>query len=589
MTDSPGDDRETRLLRAVAANTPVILWAMDPDGVVTFSIGKGLERFGAHDGDRVGLRAVDLYPDNPGFRAISRRALAGEAFRAELVIGETVLETWFRPRRDSDGTLVEVVAVSWDISEALQAREAKREVAEQQRSMLLQMLAAQEAERHELADRMHDDLIQVLAAVDLRVQLLNKTLRASNDSGAAAEVEGLHMAVSSAIERLRGVLFELEPPRLGDGLAGALRDLAGGILHSSGVAYEVVVPENESIGEVPARVLYRVAAEALANVGRHAGARLVVVTLAPESFGWALTVVDDGVGPGPDGFVERPGHRGVSGMRQRLRDAGGVLTLHSDVAGGTQLRAWVPNRVGALLADAPPLDLREPLREILDESDEAFVALDTDWKYVFVNRRAAELVGRSAHDLEGRHIWTEFPTSVGSNFYVQSHRAMAEQRPSEFADYTMGRWLENRLVPTRQGLFAYYRDVTEQRRAWQRADHSGDAGALLLAAVSGSVAAHTPRERVDRLLRAIVDSRWFTAARVIGPGGVVYAEAQAAEGTGLRDGGPFTSGSQLLSEPLLEGVDGRVELVGQVPVHLAVRWLARVLAALVTTAVAQQD
>ena len=584
MTDSSADDRETRLLRAVAANTPVILWAMDPDGVVTFSIGKGLERFGVHDGDRVGTRAVDLAHDDPILRAVYRRALSGEAFRAELVLGRAVLETWFQPRHDPGGALVEVVAVSWDITEALATREAQRDVVEQQRSLLLQMLSAQEAERHELAGRMHDDLIQVLAAVDLRVQLLNKRLVTRGEAAVANEVDELHQAVASAIERLRSVLFELEPPRLGDGLATALRDLAAGILQGSQVAFEIVVPDNQTIGDAAARVLYRVAGEALANVVRHANARLVVVTLAPESDGWALTVVDDGAGPGAGGFAERPGHRGVSGMRQRLRDAGGVLTLYAADAGGTQLRAWVPNRVGALLAETPPLDLREPLREILDESDEGFVALDTDWTYVFVNRRAAELTGRSAAELEGRRIWTEFPASVGSNFYVQCHRAMAEQRPSEFADYTAGRWLEVRLVPTRQGLFAYYRDVTEQRRSWQRADHSGDAGALLLAAVSGAAGAHSQRERVEGLLRSIVDSRWFTAARVIGPGGAVYAQAHAA-GTDPRGAGPFASGTQLLSEPLLDGVDGRVELIGQVPVHLAVRWLARVLAALVTSAV----
>jgi signal transduction histidine kinase len=582
---STPDDRETRLLRAVAANTPVILWAMDPDGFVTYSTGKGLRRFGVRDGDRVGLHVLELYPDDVAAHEIYARALAGEAFRAEVKIGGAVLETWFQPTHSSDGTLVEVVAVSWDITEALQTREAQREVAEKQRSMLLQMLAAQEAERHELAGRMHDDLIQVLAAVDLRVQLLNRTLTARADGELAAEVDGLHVAIHAAIERLRGVLFELEPPRLGDGLAGALRDLANGILQGSGVAFEIVVPDHETIGEAAARVLYRVAAEALANVARHSGAQVVVLTLASESFGWALTVVDDGQGPGPEGFVERPGHRGVSGMRQRLHDAGGTLSLYADEAGGTQLRAWVPNRVGALLAEVPPLDLREPLREILDESDEAFVALDTGWNYVFVNRRAAELAGRPARDLEGRQIWAEFPAAVGSNFYLQCHRAMTEQRPIEFVDYALGRWLENRLVPTKQGLFAFYRDVTEQRRTWQRADHSGDAGALLLAAVGRAVTAHSQPERVELMLRAIVDSRWFTAARVIGPGGKLFAEAVAPAGTQLRADGLVVSGSQLLSEPLLDGVDGRVEFEGQVPVHLAVRWLARVVAALVTSTV----
>jgi PAS domain S-box-containing protein len=580
---TPHDDRETRLLRAVAANTPVILWAMDPDGFITYSTGKGLSRFGLQDGDRVGMHVIDVFANYPGASETFERAIAGETFRAEVTLGEVMLETWFQPRHASDGTLVEVLAVSWDLTEAMQTREAQREVAEQQRSMLLQMLAVQQAERHELAGRMHDDLIQVLAAVDLRVQMLTKKLNTRGDSELSGEVDALHESMHSAIERLRGVLFALEPPRLGDGLAAAMRDLATGLLQGTGVAYEVVAPSDETIGESAARVLFRIAAEALANVARHARAHFVAVTLTAESAGWALMVVDDGVGPGPEGFLERPGHRGLSGMRDRVTSAGGTLTLHTEPTGGTQLRAWVPNQVGALLADLPPLDLREPLREILDEADEAFIALDLDWKYVFVNRRAAELAGRKARELEGQHIWTEFPSSVGSNFYVQCHRSMAEQRPVEFADFAAGRWLENRLLPTKQGLFAFYRDVTEQRRSWQRADHSGDAGALLLAAVSTSASAE-PEQRVGRILQAIVDSRWFTGARVIGPDGRVFAEATASAGVALRQGGLTVAGSQLLSEPLI-GIGGRVEFEGQVPVHLAVRWLARVVAALVTPAV----
>jgi PAS domain S-box-containing protein len=582
----PGtDDRATSLLRAVAANTPVILWAMDPQGICTYSTGKGLERLGLAEGETVGHSVLEVYSGDEAAVRSHQRALAGESFRAEIGRAGARFETWFQPRLADDGTLAEVLAVSVDITEAVQTREAQREVAEQQRSLLLQMLAAQESERHEIADRMHDDTIQVLAAVDLRVQLLKKRLDARADEEVSSEVDALHLAVRTALDRLRGLLFALEPPRLGDGLVGALRDLASGILQGTRVAFEVVVAAEQQIGEQAARVLYRIAAEALSNVARHAQAQLVVVTVAEESFGWALTIVDDGVGPGDGGFVERPGHRGLVGMRERVQDAGGTFTLHTDPGGGTQLRAWVPSRVGALLADVPPLDLREPLREILDEADEAFVALDRDWNYVFVNRRAAELAHRPARELEGKNVWVEFPGVVGSNFFVQCHRAMAEQRTVEFADFADGRWLENRLLPTPQGLFAFYRDVTERRRSWQRADHSGDAGALLLAAVATSAAVDDPVRRVELILQAIVDSRWFNVARVYAPDGTIFAEAAALQSSEVRDGGLIIAATQLLSEPLLGDTGGRVEFEGQVPVHLAVRWLARVVAALVTPAV----
>lgn len=589
MMADPVDDREARLLRAVAENTPVVLWAMDPEGVVTYSTGRGLERLGVKEGESVGRKVLDLYGADPATAESIGRALKGEAFRSETEQAGYRFETWYQPRLAEDGTLAEVLAVSLDITQAIRVREAQTEVAEQHRSLLLQMLAAQEAERHELAGRMHDDTIQVLAAVDLRVQLLSKALTARAETEIAAEVDALQVAVHNALDRLRGLLFALEPPRLGEGLVGALRDLASGIFQGTRVAFEVVVESDQQIPEQAARVFYRIAAEALSNVVRHADAQFVVITLSEESLGWSLTVVDDGTGPGAEGFAERPGHRGLVGMRERVQDAGGTLTLHAGPGGGTQLRAWLPVRVGALLADIPPLDLREPLREILDEADEAFIALDRDWNYVFVNRKAADLADRRARELEGRNIWAEFPNAVGSTFYVQCLRSMAEQRTAEFADFAGGRWLENRLLPTRQGLFAFYRDVTEQRRSWQRADHSGDAGALLLAAVARAATENDPTRGVERLLQTIVESRWFTSARVFRPDGTIFAEARNPDDRGIAGKGQIVTGALVLSEPLLGGAGGRVEFEGRVPVHLAVRWLARVVAALVTPSVLGAD
>ena len=51
----------------------------------------------------------------------------------------------------------------------------------------------------------------------------------------------------------------------------------------------------------------------------------------------------------------------------------------------------------------------EHLANILDRVSDGFVALDTNWRYVYVNRQAATLFGRRAEDLVGRYIWTEFP------------------------------------------------------------------------------------------------------------------------------------------------------------------------------------
>ena len=58
----------------------------------------------------------------------------------------------------------------------------------------------------------------------------------------------------------------------------------------------------------------------------------------------------------------------------------------------------------------PPFD--ERLAQILERVTDAFLALDNDWRIVYVNRHAASIFRRRAEELIGRHIWAEFPEAV---------------------------------------------------------------------------------------------------------------------------------------------------------------------------------
>jgi len=127
-------------------------------------------------------------------------------------------------------------------------------------------------------------------------------------------------------------------------------------------------------------------------------------------------------------------------------------------------------------------------------------------------------------------------------------------------------------------LFAFYRDVTAQRRAGQSSDHAGDAGALLLAATSAAAEHADPARRLQAMLAAVVDSRWFTAARIVDGSGVVIAEETAGEPE--LDGGPGRP--DLVAEPLVGRASGFFELEGRAPSNFAVRWLGAVLASLAT-------
>ncbi len=106
-----------RRLRFVIDAAPLILFALDTQGTVTLSEGRGLKRLGAVPAGWVGRSAKELYADNPGVLDNLRRAASGEEFLQRTQIGEVTLETAFSPLRDEAGTVVGTVGLSLDVSE----------------------------------------------------------------------------------------------------------------------------------------------------------------------------------------------------------------------------------------------------------------------------------------------------------------------------------------------------------------------------------------------------------------------------------------------------------------------------------------
>jgi PAS domain S-box-containing protein len=113
-------------------------------------------------------------------------------------------------------------------------------------------------------------------------------------------------------------------------------------------------------------------------------------------------------------------------------------------------------------------------RLLLDRIGDAYVALDRNWRYMYVNERAAQLFQRKPEDLIGKHIWTEFPEGVGQPFQLAYERAMREQViVSIEARYEpWGRWFENRIYPSAEGVAVFFTEITDRKKAESEADKS---------------------------------------------------------------------------------------------------------------------
>jgi diguanylate cyclase (GGDEF)-like protein/PAS domain S-box-containing protein len=125
-----------------------------------------------------------------------------------------------------------------------------------------------------------------------------------------------------------------------------------------------------------------------------------------------------------------------------------------------------PRIAHAMERPQPELEFHQVFERITD----AYVALDRDWRYTYLNAKACLLFGRRAEDLVGRHIWTEFPEGLGQPFQHAYELAMAEQRPLQIEAFypPYQRWFENRIYPSADGLTIYFIDITERKQAEQQ-------------------------------------------------------------------------------------------------------------------------
>ena len=109
--------------------------------------------------------------------------------------------------------------------------------------------------------------------------------------------------------------------------------------------------------------------------------------------------------------------------------------------------------------------LARRLQDTLESISDAFMLMDHDWRYLYMNAKAEALIKRRREDLIGKVVWDEYPDAVGNVFHVQYLRAIAERRPVRFQAFspTFGTWLSVNAYPTGEGLAIYFHDVTAER------------------------------------------------------------------------------------------------------------------------------
>jgi PAS domain S-box-containing protein len=106
------------------------------------------------------------------------------------------------------------------------------------------------------------------------------------------------------------------------------------------------------------------------------------------------------------------------------------------------------------------------LNTVFDRITDAFIALDNNWNYTYVNKKASQLHGKPIEALLGKNIWEENPNVVSEPFYEALHNAKVTNQPIRIELYysSIDTWFEDLIYPSQDGISVYYRDITERKK-----------------------------------------------------------------------------------------------------------------------------
>jgi len=214
-------------------------------------------------------------------------------------------------------------------------------------SLSARMIEQHEEERRRLSRELHDETGQVFSAVRIELGVLRDGLPPAQ-SARLDQVLGL---IDKGIRNIRNVTNDLRPSLLDDlGLLPALRSLVAEFGERSGMRVELDAPATlPPLSEEAELALFRALQEALSNVLRHAQARSVDIGSAVSREGVLLEVRDDGRGPNgarPE-ELERGGHMGLAGMRERIGALGGTVRFGGQPGAGALLEVRLPAETDA--------------------------------------------------------------------------------------------------------------------------------------------------------------------------------------------------------------------------------------------------
>ncbi len=365
-------DTEQRL-RALVDQAPIVVFAIDRDGVFTLSEGRGLEALGLKPGQVVGESAYEVYRDTPRIVDNVRRCLAGESINEVVHVGDLVFESIYTPRRDVHGFVAGVSGVAWDVTQRMRAEEANK-------ALETQLLQAQKIETiGTLAGGIAHDFNNILSPIIGYTEIAMDQLSASDP--ARADLEQVMNAAQRAKELVRQILIfarggseERKPLQLHLVIQEALRLIRSTMPSTIEISQHVAARGDTVVADAAQmhQVIMNLCTNAAHSMRDKGGVLRVelareeideeaakhVVGLKPGSY-VVLKVRDEGVGMDaptiarvfePFFTTKKSGEGtglGLSVVHGIVHSHGGAVAVESEVGRGSTFRVYLPSAPSA--------------------------------------------------------------------------------------------------------------------------------------------------------------------------------------------------------------------------------------------------
>jgi PAS domain S-box-containing protein len=378
-------DKAIALLAAIVDSSDDAIISKSLDGVIT-SWNAGAERlFGYSAKEAIGQHISLIIPANRRGEEtiIIERLRRGERINhfdtVRVHKDGTALDVslTISPVRDAKGQIVGASKIARDFTERKQVERALRDSearfrlladaldtqvqfrtqelqrrnaeilhqSEQLRDLSGRLLLLQDEERRHIARELHDSAGQTLAALGMNLAQLGEDAK-HNPAQLAKDLKDAQDLVQHLNQEIRTTSYLLHPPMLDEsGLSYALSWYVQGLAERSGLDINLKISENfERLSPETELVIFRLVQECLTNIHRHSGSKTALIRVGREADKICVEVQDRGRGMSQKRFAEVQSEGtgiGIRGMRERVRQVHGELTIESNAL-GTKIFATFP-------------------------------------------------------------------------------------------------------------------------------------------------------------------------------------------------------------------------------------------------------